>query len=255
MDKNLKRKLMMLQVPPYDKKGLEETLFKARQIRLHPERLRMTNTEFALDQLRFIKKKTWFLKLVFTGLILGMTIHGEIDMDGWIWSMLAISGPVLCLINVSELCNVFQPGMLELQMTAKNSLEKVLMVRLLVFGIWDLIFLVCTALTMAFWHQAAWWQVLMNGTLPYNIMCLGCMEILNRASEENTRLYCAALGACLSCMILILKITDFERYGEHMFMILVLAEAASVIGVAGGFRKILRRAGGMINEVNNRAAV
>ena len=64
----------------------------------------------------------------------------QIDISGWTWTLIAVSGPALCLINANEICNIFQPGMVEIQMTAKNSFGKVLMVRLITFGSFDLNF-------------------------------------------------------------------------------------------------------------------
>ena len=137
--KRLKKELNKIEVPAYDTHKYKETIAKAKKIKLHPENLRMSSTEFFCNQLRFIKTETWILKIIVSALVLYLLITEQINISSWFWTLIAISGPILCLINAKELCNVFQPGMLEIQITAKNSFSKVLMVRLTIFGLFDLL--------------------------------------------------------------------------------------------------------------------
>lgn len=128
-------------------------------------------------------------KIIVSALVLYLLITKQINISSWFWTLIAISGPILCLINAKELCNVFQPGMLEIQITAKNSFSKVLMVRLTIFGLFDLLFFMTMALGMSMLKQTVIWQVILYGIVPYIIMCFGCMLILNRSREENILLY------------------------------------------------------------------
>ena len=43
-------------MPLYDIRKYEETIMKAKAVKLHPEKQRMCNKEFFINQLRFIKK-------------------------------------------------------------------------------------------------------------------------------------------------------------------------------------------------------
>ena len=151
--KRFKKELNKIEVPAYDTHKYKETIAKAKKITLHPENLRMSSTEFFCDQLRFIKTETWFLKIIVSALVLYLLITEQINISSWFWTLIAISGPILCLINAKELCNVFQPGMLEIQITAKNSFSKVLMVRLTIFGLFDLLFFMTMALGISMLKQ------------------------------------------------------------------------------------------------------
>ena len=170
--KRLKKELNKIEVPAYDTHKYKETIAKAKKIKLHPENLRMSSTEFFCDQLRFIKTETWILKIIVSALVLYLLITEQINISSWFWTLIAISGPILCLINAKELCNVFQPGMLEIQITAKNSFSKVLMVRLTIFGLFDLLFFMTMALGISMLKQTVIWQVILYGIVPYIIMCL-----------------------------------------------------------------------------------
>lgn len=250
IDKRLKKELEKIDVPQYNVNKYEETITKTKILKLHPERQRMNNTEFFLNQLCFIKKKTWFLKISFSLLILYLISTDHIDLSSWFWTLIAVSGPVLCLINTKEICNIFQPGMLEIQMTAKNSFSKVLMVRLVTFGIFDLVFFVSTALGMSLFRETVIWQVILYGIVPYIIMCFGCMLILNRCREENMPLYSVTWGSCLSCIIMILKISDIAIYETAYFSIWLLTGVIAFCGVVIELHKLLRKVGGNLNEVS-----
>lgn len=250
IDRQLKRELEKINVPAYDVQKLEETISKAKRIELYPERERMTNTEFFFNQLNFIKKRTWLLKSCFSILVLYLLNVKNMNFNSWIWTLIAISGPVLCLINANEICNIFQPGMLEIQMTAKNSFSKVLMIRLMVFGILDLFFFLCAAVVMSIFKETVIWQVIVYGTVPYEIMCFGCMFILNRCREENMLLYSSTWGICLSCIIVTLKISGIEIFTTYYWSLWVAIGCLTISGAGLELRKLLKKAGGNLNEIN-----
>lgn len=248
--KRLKKELNKIDIPAYDTYKYKDTIVKLKNVKFHPEKLRMSSTEFFCDQLRFIKKETWLLKIFVSTLVLYLLITEQINISSWFWTLIAISGPILCLINAKELCNVFQPGMLEIQITAKNSFSKVLMVRLITFGLFDLLFFITMALGMSMIKETVIWQVILYGIVPYIIMCFGCMLILNRCREENIPLYSGTWGACLSCIITILKISDVKIFQTSYFGIWLGIGLVALLGMVIEIRKLFRRAGGNLNEIS-----
>lgn len=250
INKRLKKELNKIEVPMYDISKYEETIIKAKKVKLHPERLRMSNIEFFYDQLRFIKKQTWVLKTFSSVLILFLIFTEQMEADNWIWTLVAIAGPALCLINANEICNIFQPGMLEIQMTAKNSFSKVLIVRFLTFGLIDLVLFVVMAVGISIYKETAIWQVILYGTVPYVIMCFGCMLILNRCKEENISLYIEAWGVCLCCAILIVKITDMKIYQTAYVSIWLCIGIIALVGSIIEVRKLFIRTGGNLNAIS-----
>lgn len=250
INKRLKKELYKIEVPMYDISKYEETRIKAKKVKLHPERLRMSHIEFFYDQLRFIKKQTWVLKTLFSVFLLFLIFTEQMEINNWIWTLVAIAGPVLCLINANEICNVFQPGMLEIQMTAKNSFSRVLIVRFLAFGLLDLIFFAAMAAGMSIDKGTAIWQVVLYGIVPYAIMCFGCMLILNRCREENIPLYIETWGACLCCAIIIAKITDMKIYQTAYFSIWLCIGIIALVGTIIEVRKLFIRTGGNLNAIN-----
>ena len=71
MDRKLKKRLIAFTVPPYDEKQRKETLLLAKQIKEHRPEEKMSGIRFFFDQLRFIRKRTWLLKIAATALFTG----------------------------------------------------------------------------------------------------------------------------------------------------------------------------------------
>lgn len=247
--KSLKRKLNYLTVPPCQPDEIDKTIEKAKQIVLHPERIRMTNLQFFWNQIRFIRKDTWFIKILITIFLSGIIFSQEISADSWLWPLIAIFGPLMCLVNVNELCNIYQPGMLEIQLASKNSLGKVFMVRLIVFGIVDIIALASLAITITSLRSVDLWQILLYATAPYNLMCLGCMMILNRQYEENTLLYCTTWGMLLVFSVILCKTIDKNIFSEEKAIIWVAAGAVAILGTVWECKRLMYIAGGNLDEV------
>ena len=250
-DKELKGKLQQLHIPKYDEYKLEKVISEAKKIDLFPENQRMTNTEFFFNQVGFISKKVWGLKIIFSLFILYLFIVEDININNWMWTLLAVAGPILCLFNAKEICNIFQAGMLEIQITAKHSFSKVLLVRLIVFGIFDLIFLICSVTLLSIVKETLIWQIILYGTVPYVIMCFGCMFILNKCHEENTLLYSTTWGICLSSSIVILKISGVELFATCYFAIWLVFGLIAVSGVGVEIKQLLKKAGGNLNEISH----
>lgn len=249
-DRQLKKKLEKGGPPAYDPQKLEETIIRAKKLEKHPEKLRMTNAEFFFSQLRFIRKKTWLLKICFSIGMLCILAAEEIDAESWTWTLLALTGSVLCLINTNEIYGVFQAGMVEIQMAAKHSFCEVLMARLAVFGFFDLAFFACAAVVMQAFRGTAVWQVILYGIVPYAVMCFGCIHILNRCREEDILLYSGAWGICLSCIFVMLKIYGTAIFDVRYFGVWAAAGAAAAGGAAWELKKLLKRVGGNVNEIN-----
>ena len=250
-DKTLKKKLQQLHIPQYDEYKLEKVIVEAKKIDLFSGNQRMTNTEFFLNQLGFISKKVWSLKAFFLIFILYLILAKDVYSNNWVWTLIAITGPILCLFNAKEICNVFQPGMFEIQMATKHSFSKVLMIRLIVFGIFDLLFLICSTIILSLVKETVIWQIILYGIVPYEIMCFGCMYILNKCHEENILLYSTTWGICLSSSIIILKISGVELFATCYFTIWLVFGLIAVSGIGVEIKQLLKKAGGNLNEISN----
>nr|WP_305136400.1 hypothetical protein [uncultured Schaedlerella sp.] len=249
-NRKLKRYLASVQVPEYSPQGLQETIARAGEIQFFPEKQRMTNLQFFRNQLRFIGKEFWGVKFIFTGIFLYLILSGSAEPDSWIMTAAAISGPIVFMADANILCDIFWKGMLELQMTAKHSLRKVLICRMLVSGIADFLILACAASAFTLAKGIYLRQTLLYMVVPYNLMCFGCLAVLNRRTEENTMLYCMTWGILLTFAIILSKsagIPLFEvRYtGNWLFF-----GGTSALGAIWEMKRLLKFGGGNVDEVS-----
>ena len=133
-DRKLSKKIREIPIPDYEEDAFLRTLSAAKEADLHPERKRVTKAEFFAGQVHFISKRVWALKLLLTGLLLLGILETELRFDSSAWPLISVTAPILCLVNVNELCHICRPGMREILQTARYSLREQLLVRLLLFG-------------------------------------------------------------------------------------------------------------------------
>lgn len=250
MDKKLKRELNRIQIPPYREAALSDTIAKAKKIRFQPAKYRMTDWQFFRDQIRFIQKKTWIMKLAFTMAALFLLGTGSGSPQNWVWPLIAVFGPLLCLINANEIYGAFCPGLLELQMTTHYTAKKIVLVRLAFFGLCDLLLLTA----VSFWSMGGYgngfWQALLYGTVPYNLMCVGCMLIFRYCHEENAQNYCAGLGIGMNGAVVAAKVSGINLYAEGLILAWLLLEIAVMAGIRIAFQKWMGKVNGNVNELN-----
>lgn len=246
----LKRRLNKAEIPPYEPERLKETVMQAEKTVFHPERFRMGNIRFFLNQMRFIRKETWGLKLAVTFLGIVCIARAEVGADSWLWPLAAILGPALCLVNANEICDIYQPGMLELQMTAKHSLKQIFMIRCILFGIMDFLAFLLLTVVLTGIHEADIWKIILYSAVPYQLMCVGCLMILNRKQEENALLYCITWGCFLICGIVCLKISGAGLFTEKNVVAWKLTAIVVTTWEIWEIVKLQKQSGGNIDEIN-----
>ena len=162
-----------------------------------------------------------------------------ISLNYWIWPLVSIAAPFACLLNVNELFQALQPGIYELQMTTRFSLRKILLVRLIIFGLIDLVLLVPASVLLITSYGVVFWQVLLYSTVPYNLMCFGCFAILNHCCEENALLYCAGFAVLLNCIVIMCRITGLELFADNLAFVWIVAESLALTGAGLELRSLL----------------
>ena len=254
MDRKLKEKLNQYAVPAYSEKALEETLLKAHgmtgRISFRMSTKRMNAGRFFLDQFRFVRSYTWLLKggmALLAAACLPESINGS---EIWLWMFLSIAGPFLCLINANELWGFFQPGLIEIQMTAKYSLRQVLMTRLTLFGLIDALVFGAAAAGMSASGNGAAWQVLLYSTVPYLLMCAGCMVIFRKVREENAVFYCGAWAVLLAAGILLMNSLGWRIYETDTVSGWLVTGAAALAGAVWQTVELIQQTGGNVDEIN-----
>ena len=95
MDRKLKKRLLEFTVPPYDEKHRKETLLLAEQMKEHRPESKMSGIRFFFDQLWFIRKRTWLLKIAATTLLLAGAIGPNAGTDSPLLLLGSVCMPLL----------------------------------------------------------------------------------------------------------------------------------------------------------------
>ena len=115
------------------------------------EQYRMTDLQFICSQIRFVRPSLWVVQLLFW-LVVGVSMYRlqASDMQEYrLYSLIAMVTPVLFVFQIEQFAKIYQQSMLEIELTTRFSLKKLLLARLLIFGTVDLFVL---AGWIAFWH-------------------------------------------------------------------------------------------------------
>ena len=161
-----------------------------------------------------------------------------------IWTFVSLAGPLLCLINANDLGGFFQPGIIEIQMTAKYSLRHAFLARLTLFGVIDAIVIGAVSAVMTACGTAAAWQVLLYSTVPYLLMCTGCMVIFQKVREESTLFCCAAWAVLLAGGLLASQSMGWQIYDAETASAWLLAGAAAMAVAVWQRAKLVKYMGG-----------
>ena len=252
--RKLKKELAGYTVPDFGPEGLENTLEAVKNV-LHPERERMAKGQFFLDQLRFIRMGTWARKAGVAFLMIWCLFFGRTRTEGTALTLFSMTAIFLCLSGAWELGGLLRPGLLELQMTARNSLDRILLARLVLFGVFDGMVLVGIALAGSAFGWGKSWQLLLYSAAPYLAAAGGFLTILNRGTEENAFLGCAAWSCFLCGALYCLTISGWELYAESAGPVWLGAGLAGVAATVWKSAELLKKAGGNRNEINIGASV
>lgn len=155
---------------------------------------------------------------------------------------------MLILIGVQELCDLCSPGMKELSLTVKKSLDQVLVVRLLAFGILDVILMFLILLLTPDLGVSVG-QGILYMTVPFNVMCFGCAGILEKATPDYRFQACAAWGIFLMLGAMYLKNSYENLYRSNVLIFWLLAMGMTGAGVVWKWKILLKRVGGKENEI------
>lgn len=138
---------------------------------------------------------------------------------------------------------VYTRGMLEIELTTRHSLQKLLTARLLVLGMADFILL---AVALGVGGNVAGQpilQMLLYCLVPFNLMAMGCLWIISNCQEQNAAALCPCMGAGIILLLIFLRMQDVDIYGKAQVGGWLLAFGISVVLLALCFGRMYRAAG------------
>ncbi|WP_213618523.1 hypothetical protein [Paenibacillus sp. J22TS3] len=188
-------------LPPTDPEKLKETILQSKQI-MHTHQaglhIRTKYIDFVIMQLRFIRAKVWAAHLMVVlvtvlatqNFLLFSTLN-HLQVLG----MVSALTPLLALASAKVLACSFQHGVVELEVSTKYSLDKLLLARMGILGIVDAVFLTIMLSFLSHRFDPEFYVILLYLLVPFVMGLLGCLWIINhtRSRESGILLYIGLL--------------------------------------------------------------
>lgn len=176
--------------------------------------LRTGFPEFFFAQLRFIGNRMWLLQLLIV-LLTSLGVHQLLASDPSDTNQLRVIGlaasaaPLIALVSIQLIIRTFSANMMEIELSTRYSLEKLMMVRLMLIGLVDIFCLVLLADFFSVQFERELGIMLVYLFTPFLLTCGGCLFILTHSRAANGGMYCLTFGGC------VLALQFYFSFGYH----------------------------------------
>lgn len=242
-EKELKNILKAYNVPKHDKDAPMKTMEFIHENLVNKQKVRTDDKQFILSQVGFIRKRTWLFQVIILGLLcLGFYhLNTESDLNFRSFSLMSILAPLLLIINVDEISRIYNKSMLEIEFSTKNSLKKVLVTRMTILGVADLTALIIMMIFTGKLIDLSVIRVILYTLVPFNIVCIGCMELMKYFKGKSLNYACASYSALLIATILLGRFNDLGIYAQDVIENWILVYVITTIIFTFEIKRIWKR--------------
>lgn len=177
---------------------------------------KLNKTDFILEQIFYIRKKTWLFSVLIMGFIFWFLHFYENsstpNMNLWIISSLM---PFLALIFTVELSRSSMFKMEEMEAGCLFGLSQIFLARMLIMGIWNGILLFIIALTANLYLPEGMIKIFLYLLAPYLLVNGLSFYFINNKRERGEIYSCAAIAVMVSICGMIMP-RFLKRYSENI---------------------------------------
>jgi hypothetical protein len=161
--------------------------------------LRTGFPEFFFTQLRFISNRIWLLQLLIV-LLTSLAVHQVLATAPSysnklsVMALAASAAPLIALVSIQLVIRTFSANMMEIELSTRYSLEKLMMVRLMLIGLVDTFCLVLLAVFFSVQFERELGIMLVYLFTPFLLTCVGFLFILTHSRAANGGMYCLTFG-------------------------------------------------------------
>ncbi|GAA0741670.1 hypothetical protein [Clostridium oceanicum] len=242
-EREIKEMLNSYYVPDYDKDAPMKAIQFIHENSSSIKNLRATNKEFILSQIGFIRKRTWVFQIIVLALIClaFCNIESEHALTFESFSLISIFSPILLIINIEEISRVYYKSMLEIEFSTKNSLKKVLATRMLILGIADCIVLTIMMIFAGKSMNISILRVIMYTFVPFNLVCIGCMELMKYFKGRELNYASIIYSALLMATLLLGRLNNLQIYAQNFISSWIFIYIITTIVFAIEIKKFWKR--------------
>ncbi|UWD47318.1 hypothetical protein NYR90_12270 [Clostridioides difficile] len=227
-NKKIKESLMEYTVPKYEASAFQNTIETIHRITFNSADKRMNSIDFFISQIGFIRKRTWIIQLLVLCTICSLLFNSAKETNSFyeMLALVSVAAPLFILTNIEEIAKVYNNSVLEIEFSTKNTLHKIIATRMIVFGVSDLLLMSIILLLAKQIIDINILYIIIYILVPFNLMSIGCLEIINRNKGKHTNYYCMIYGISLVLLIFMLatfknSIYQFEAIDQWLIIFLV----------------------------------
>lgn len=221
--------------PPIDRDRIEETIAQSKQIlRQNQLRNRTSFWDFFIAQFRFISKKIWLMQMLVV-LGIGLFMHNAVSDSSedklQILMLASMAAPLLVMVGIQLLARSFTYSMMEIEISTKHSLEKLMLVRMILLSMADIVCLMLLAGFFSIQLEREISLMLLYLLVPFNLTSLGCLWILNRVRSKDSGNYCLVYGGMLLVTQIVLSLYPSKLYEASttgIWLVILLISSALI---------------------------
>lgn len=197
MKKDLKsalREYYAVEPPNSNPEGMKQTIFAVRR-----EMAKVTYTDESISfwtffgtQIRFIRKKVWFMQF-FTVVLCGFMLRNHSEAKNTV-GMISAFLPFLFLASTGELSRAFVYHTAEMELSTRFTLYQVMLSRITILGLTDVFLLTIMSAVATTYLSANLLFIFMYFCVPFLVTSFGCLFILNHVHTGECNYYCGAWG-------------------------------------------------------------
>ncbi|WP_265459663.1 hypothetical protein [Enterococcus sp. HY326] len=193
--------------------------------------------------LRFISLKFWLAQLLVLGILLAyllLMMNNQGAESGFVASYAAINSSISMLTLLFLFSNIlifgnlvtpFLHGMAPLEQTLKYSLREHLIMKLIVFGLYDLLLAIAIALFSEFFLALLFWQIVLFLLVPLNLLSLLLLSLLTIGRQKILTIgKCLVVGLFIGAFQIIASRTDIYQL-PLLFWSIAYLLTAGVLGL------------------------
>lgn len=154
--------------------------------------------------------------------------------------LLSIASPLLVIAGLQVLVRSFSFTMMEIELSTKHSLEKLMLARMSLLSLADVFCLVLLTVFFGWQLQQGFGLIFLYLLVPFQLTCLGCLSILSRTRSKDSGIYCLAfIGALVLTQVVLSLFPSLQFYEETAMSGWLVIWLLSMLGLVLEVRKLL----------------
>lgn len=218
MEKKLRRCALSCRKIPEDAK--EANIQKLLQLTPIP-RTRGTLWDFVLEQVGYLGRYCLLWQLLWLALFCWLMEQNILPLGkkngSEIFVLLSLLPPVLVLLTVGEITKVYQRSMLEIEQVTKYSLEKVVVIRMLILCIFHSLILFFAILYLRGRSDSHLEKLFIYGFTPMILMTGILLWLMKNFQGEQLKVWALSLYGVILAFALLENTRHFDLYNPSYF--------------------------------------